>query len=101
MSNVQLIYSPTKSTLEMLKARMPKRCRDVLEGDSSLNISAVGLVQGKVIDMMAAADLADKVAPVFVSELYGLCPQHISMLAIFGDTEAVSSALKSIEERFP
>ncbi|MBI4595035.1 MAG: BMC domain protein [Candidatus Tectomicrobia bacterium] len=101
MSNVQLIYSPTKSTMEMLKARMPKRCRDLLEGDSNLNLSAIGLVQGKVIDMIAAADLADKVAPIFVSELYGLCPQHISMIAIFGDTEAVSSALKAIEEHFP
>ena len=99
MSNVQLIHSPTQSTMEMLKARMPKRCRDILEQDSGINLGAVGLIQGKLTDMFASADLADKVAPVFVSELHGLCPQHINMIAIFGESEAVSSALKAIEER--
>ena len=100
MSNVHLIHSPSQSTLEMLKSRMPKRTRDILEKDGNPRIGAVALMQGKVIDMFAAADLADKVAPVLVSELHGSCPQHINSIAIFGDSEAVSSAVKAIEARF-
>lgn len=64
-----------------------------------LHPGAVGLVQGKLVDMFAAADIATKSAPVQVVELLGLCPQHFSMIGIFGDAEAVNTALQAIAQR--
>lgn len=100
--DTQLILSPSSDVLNMLKSRMPKRGRELLESqqtEGELHVGAVGLVQGKLVDMFAAADIAAKSAPVQVAELLGLCPQHFSMIGIFGDAEAVNTALQAIAER--
>lgn len=100
--DVQLILSPSPDVLNMLKSRMPKRGQGSLESqqtEGELNLGAVGLVQGKLVDMFAAADIAAKSAPVQVVELLGLCPQHFNMIGIFGDAEAVNTALQAIAER--
>lgn len=100
--DVQLILSPSPDVLEMLRWRMPKRGRDYIEAQQAerdINIGAVGLVQGKLVDMFAAADIAAKSAPVQVVELLGLCPQHFNMIGIFGDAEAVNTALQAIALR--
>lgn len=81
---------------------MPKRGRELLElqqTERNVAIGAVGLVQGKLVDMFAAADIAAKNAPVQVVELLGLCPQHFNMIGILGDAEAVNTALQAIALR--
>jgi microcompartment protein CcmL/EutN len=58
---------------------------------------AVGLVQDYLPNLFAMADIASKQANVVVEEVRGTCPQHITMMAIFGDTASVRAALDSIE----
>jgi microcompartment protein CcmL/EutN len=60
----------------------------------------VGLVQGKLSEMLVAADVAEKTANVRVEEIKGICPQHFTMIAVFGDTASVSEALDSISQTF-
>jgi microcompartment protein CcmL/EutN len=60
----------------------------------------VGLVQGQLAEMLMAADIAEKAAQVAVEEVRGICPQHITMIAVFGDIAAVEAALKAIQQHF-
>lgn len=60
----------------------------------------IGLVQGALADMIAAADMAEKAADVRVEEIRGICPQHFTMIAIFGEIADVDSALKAISQNF-
>lgn len=91
-----IIKSPTTGTIEMLNRRraLSKPLDEYGKYDT------VGLVQGKLIEMVTAADVAEKAANVFVEEIRGLCPQHFSLLAIFGDTASVEAAIKSVKEKF-
>nr|WP_207758101.1 BMC domain-containing protein [Clostridium botulinum] len=61
------------------------------------DIDAVGLVQGKMIDMIFAADIAEKAVGVTVEDIRGNCPQHMILIGIFGDTASVESAVKEIK----
>lgn len=58
---------------------------------------AVGLIQDRLANILAMADVAEKQASVLVDVVTGTCPQHFMMIAIFGDTASVKSALESIE----
>lgn len=88
----RIIKSPTKGTLEMLDRR-----RSLSQPTTAyLQFDAVGLIQGKLLDMLAAADVAEKAAAVHVEEIRGLCPQHFAVLAVFGDTASVEAALGAI-----
>jgi microcompartment protein CcmL/EutN len=55
-------------------------------------------VQGKLIEMIAAADIAEKAAGVTVEDIRGNCPQNMVLLAIFGDTASVKAAIEKIKE---
>jgi microcompartment protein CcmL/EutN len=62
---------------------------------------AVVLIQTQLADLFMMADAAEKNANVLVMEIRGICPQHFSMIAIFGDTASVEAALeaaRSLEE---
>ena len=88
----RIIKSPSKGALELVERRMG------LAGTSSFDhADAIGLVQGKMIDMICAADIAEKAVGVEVYDIRGICPQHMTLLAICGDTASVSDALKQIE----
>lgn len=88
----RIIKSPSAGTLELIKRRMG------IVGESRLDqADAIGLVQGKMIDMVCAADIAEKAVGVEVYDVRGICPQHMTLLAIFGDTSSVSDALAEIE----
>nr|WP_207754862.1 BMC domain-containing protein [Desulforadius tongensis] len=63
------------------------------------NYDAVGLVQGRLIDMVFAADIAEKAAGVVVEDIKGHCPQNLIMIAIFGDTASVEAAIKDIQDK--
>jgi ethanolamine utilization microcompartment shell protein EutS len=59
---------------------------------------AIGLMQGPAAAILAAADLAEKAAAVQVAEIKGVCPSHITVIAVYGDTSAVLAALSAVRE---
>ncbi|MFZ5950561.1 MAG: BMC domain-containing protein [Candidatus Rifleibacteriota bacterium] len=59
---------------------------------------AVGLIQGPVATILAASDIAEKAAAVQVAEIRGVCPTHMTVIAVYGDTSAVEAALKAVSE---
>lgn len=90
----RIIKSPSKGTIEILNRR---------KGSGSSNpigpVDAVGLIQGRIIEMVCAADVAEKAVGVTVEDIRGSCPQNMIMLAIFGDTASVEAALQEIKMR--
>ena len=89
----RIIKSPSQGTKELLKRRIgigAEASQIVEEAD------AIGLVQGKMIDMVCASDIA---VGVDVFDVRGICPQHMTLLAIFGDTASVCSAISEIENK--
>lgn len=91
----RIIKSPSQGTLDILFRR---------KGSPSTipitDYDAVGLVQGRLIDMVFAADIAEKAAGVVVEDIKGHCPQNLIMIAIFGDTASVEAAIKDIQDKF-
>ncbi|MEA4903003.1 BMC domain-containing protein [Desulfitobacterium sp.] len=90
----RIIKSPSKGTIDILFRRKGSAPSVSIE-----NYDAVGLVQGQLIDMVFAADIAEKAAGVVVEDIKGHCPQHLIMIAIFGDTAAVEAAIREIQEK--
>jgi len=93
--NIQFITHPGPGVIEILSTRMGASGKKALE---LVDFSAVGLVQGRLVDMVAAADIAEKTADVHVFDLKGTCPQHMTMVGIFGDIAAVKACLDAIGE---
>ena len=92
--NIQLITHPGPGVIDMLMTRMGASGKKTLE---IVSFSAVGLVQGRLVDMIAAADIAEKAADVHVFDLKGSCPQHLTMIGIFGEIAAVKTSLEAIQ----
>jgi microcompartment protein CcmL/EutN len=92
--DMRIIKHPSQGTIDILLRRKGSP-RDV----TPENIDAVGLVQGKIIEMMVASDAAQKSTGVTVEDIRGNCPQHMLLLAIFGETAAVETAMKAIKDR--
>lgn len=90
----RIIKSPSKSTLNILARRKSSPSTIMPE-----NVDAIGLVQGKLIDMIVASDIAEKTVGVTVEDIRGSCPQNMILLAIFGDTASVESAIKEIKNK--
>ena len=88
----RIIKSPSQSTKDILRRRMSGNSLTDLE-----TADAIGFVQGKFIDMIYAADIAEKAVGVTVEDIRGTCPQHMVLLGIFGDTASVESALNAIK----
>jgi ethanolamine utilization microcompartment shell protein EutS len=61
---------------------------------------AVGLMQGPAAAILAASDIAEKAASVRVAEIKGVCPSHITVIALYGDTSAVAAALSAVRHTF-
>jgi ethanolamine utilization microcompartment shell protein EutS len=92
--NIQFITHPGPGVIDMLMTRMGASGKKTLE---IVSFSAVGLVQGRLVDMIAAADIAEKAAEVHVFDLKGSCPQHLTMIGIFGEIAAVKTSLEAIQ----
>lgn len=90
---IEFIKSPSPGALAILARRSTT---DSAPGQAG----AVGLVQGALAEMIAAADIAEKAASVRVEEIRGVCPQHVTLIAIYGDIAAVEHSLKVISEKF-
>jgi ethanolamine utilization microcompartment shell protein EutS len=92
--NIQFITHPGPGVIDMLMTRMGVSGKKTLE---IVSFSAVGLIQGRLVDMIAAADIAEKAADVHVFDLKGSCPQHLTMIGIFGEIAAVKTSLEAIQ----
>jgi len=90
----RIIKSPSQGTIDILARRKGSGKAMDLEC-----IDAVGLVQGKMIEMIVASDIAEKAVGVTVEDIRGSCPQNMILLAIFGDTASVESAIKEIKQK--
>lgn len=89
----RVIKSPSECTLDILKRRISN---NGMTSDLD-RVDAVGLVQGKMIEMICAADIAEKAVGVTVADVKGSCPQNMILIAIFGDTSAVEAAMQEIK----
>lgn len=88
----RIIKSPSDGTKDIIKRRIGTNSKIDLK-----NVDAIGLVQGKLIDMIYASDIAEKAAGVTIEDIRGTCPQHLVLIGIFGDTSSVESALSEIK----
>lgn len=91
---MKMIKNPSPGTIEILMRR-----KGTGKTEKPYHADAIGLVQGKMIEMIVAADIAEKAAGVTVVDIRGSCPQNMILLAISGDTVAVESALSEIKEQ--
>lgn len=91
---IRIIKSPSEGTMDILLRRIP-----IENSMKNERIGAVGLVQGKMIEMICAADIAEKAVGVTVADVKGSCPQNMILLAVFGDTAAVEAALQEIKSK--
>jgi hypothetical protein len=94
--NTRIISHPSPGVFEFLRQRVGASGKKVF-AEAEVPFTAVGLVQGKLVDMIAAADVAEKAGNVRVFDLRGLCPQHITMIGIFGDIADVKASIDAIE----
>lgn len=92
--DIRIIRSPSPGTIALLEKRRSNAGKESLDA-----VGAIGLVQGKLVDMIVAADIAQKAAGVTVDDIQGTCPQHMIVLAIFGDTASVEDAIEQIREQ--
>jgi hypothetical protein len=95
--NIHLISHPSPGVFELIRQRAGAVGKKLLS-EPEIPHAAVGLIQGRVVDMVAAADVAEKAANVRVFDLKGICPQHITMIGIFGDIADVEASIKAIKE---
>jgi Carbon dioxide concentrating mechanism/carboxysome shell protein len=93
--DIEIIKSPSNGVVEMLRRRSSAK-----SFSENRSWDTVGLVQGRLSEMLVAADIAEKTANVTVEEIRGICPQHFTMIAIFGDTSSVNEALNSVSQIF-
>jgi hypothetical protein len=93
--STQIISHPAPGVFEFLRQRVGAVGKKIF-AEAEVPYTAVGLVQGKVLDMIAAADVAEKAANVRVFDLKGICPQHVTMIGIFGDIADVEASIDAI-----
>lgn len=95
MLTVKILNSPSKGTMRILQRKVcDEQIKEMLQDEK---VRAIGLVQGSVADVIMAADVAEKTSNVEISEINGNCPQHITMIGIFGDITAVNEAINAIK----
>lgn len=90
----RIIKSPSQGTIDILMRR-----RAVKSGSQETlpeRVAAIGLVQGRMIEMISAADIAEKAAGVVAEDIRGNCPQSMLLLALFGDIASVETAIEEI-----
>ncbi|MDO5408284.1 MAG: BMC domain-containing protein [Eubacteriales bacterium] len=87
----RIIKSPSPGTLDILLRRKGSGAQKQMEYPD-----AIGMVQGRMIDMVYAADIAEKAVGVTVEDIRGNCPQNMVLLALFGDTSSVEAAMGEI-----
>ncbi|WHY79525.1 BMC domain-containing protein [Neobacillus sp. WH10] len=90
----RIIKSPSEGTIDIIMRRIGTGITKKMDC-----IDAVGLVQGRMIEMIFAADIAEKAVGVTVADVRGSCPQNMILIAIFGDTSSVEAAMHEIKRK--
>ena len=94
MLTIKILNSPSQGTMRILQRKVcDEQMKVMLQNEK---VRAIGLVQGSVADIIMAADIAEKASNVEISEINGNCPQHITMIGMFGDVAAVNEAINAI-----
>ena len=88
---VRIIKAPSEGVKEILKRRIDHSLAEAVE-----SADAVGLMQGRLIDMVFAIDIAEKTSGVNVADVRGNCPQNVVMTAVFGETSSVEAAMSNV-----
>ncbi|MGL4697268.1 BMC domain-containing protein [Enterococcus larvae] len=91
----RIIQSPSSGALEIISRRMGMS--SVSAKELLIDCDAVGLIQGKLIDMVYVADIAEKAAGITAVDVRGSCPQNMVLLALLGDTASVETAVNNIK----
>ncbi|AWW28060.1 BMC domain-containing protein [Acetobacterium carbinolicum] len=94
---IQLINGVSQGTMGIISRKIGEK--KLVERILQNEFAAVGLCQGDVISILEASDIAEKTSDVVVTEISGVCPQHIICLAILGDITSVETSLAAIESR--
>lgn len=96
MIQIRIIKTPSEGARALIRRRLGylKELPAVID-----TADAIGLVQGPMIDMVCAADIAEKYENVEAFDVKGVCPQHMTLLAVFGSTAAVQGALQEIRDK--
>lgn len=92
--DIRIIRAPSTGTLRIIQRRLSSIKLEDID-----DLGAIGLLQGKVMDMLYIADIAEKTAGVCVEDIRGNCPTTMATLAIFGSVEAVETAIQEIRRR--
>lgn len=92
--NIRIINAPRPDVLRMLERHLSANGRERMK---EVAPGAVALLQTNVADLFYFADLAEKAASVVAVEVFGTCPQHITTLALCGETSAVRAAASAIQ----
>lgn len=94
MLTIKILNSPSQGTMRIIQRKVcDEQMKVMLQNEK---VRAIGLVQGSVADIIMAADIAEKASNVEISEINGNCPQHITMIGMFGDVAAVNEAINAI-----
>lgn len=95
MLNIKIINNPSKGTIRLLLRKIgDEPVREYLKGGAA---DALGLIQGPLAEIVAAADIAEKASNVQIAEITGSCPQHITMIGVFGETSSVKESIKAVK----
>ena len=96
MITIKIINSPSRGTINIILRKIhDDPIKSKLE---NATYNSLGLIQGPLAEIIVAGDIAEKASNVDIAEIPGICPQHITMIGIFGDTAAVSEALKAVRK---
>ncbi len=95
--NIELVASPSRGVMEFFRQRVGPAAKRSF-GEEGIPVSAVALLQGRLIDLVYAVDIAEKAADVKGFDLKGSCPQNIGLFGIFGDLADVEASIAAIEE---
>ncbi|AER65950.1 microcompartments protein [Thermovirga lienii DSM 17291] len=91
--SARLVVKPTEALLEVLKSRLRPRVVKDFNGAGALL-----LIQGAVVDVLAAIDVATKASNVKASEVVGNCPQQLNTVVFWGSVSDVKQALSALKE---
>lgn len=92
---IESINNPSKGIMRILLRKIKDDIvKDYLQKGT---VNSLGLIQGQLAEIIIAGDIAEKAANVEIAEISGICPQHITMVGVFGDNAGVSEALKAVE----
>ena len=96
MLTIKIINSPSRGTINIILRKIhDEAIKSKLENGT---YNSLGLIQDPLAEIIVAGDVAEKASNVDITEIPGVCPQHITMIGVFGDTAAVFEALKAVKK---